>query len=137
MELEMLKTNPRFLKDTMEGDISSKTLNLSFLVKKLKCSPSWENGELDSIILLKSSSKKIVLTALHEGTEIVSFQSNDSITFQLIEGELMVHTDKISVTINKGQFLTLHDKINYSLTTSKETVFLLTISNSILQPAEN
>ena len=89
------------------------------------------------MILLKSPDKQIVLTALHEGTEINSFQSNDSITFQIIEGKLKFQTRKESVTLNKGQLLTLHENIKYSLTTSEETVFLLTIANSTLKQAEN
>lgn len=77
-----------------------------------------------------------MLTALHDGTEIQSFQSNDSITFQIIEGKLMFHTRKESVTLDKGQLLTLHENIKYSLT-SKETVLLLTIASGALQLSKN
>jgi quercetin dioxygenase-like cupin family protein len=78
-----------------------------------------------------------VLTALHENTEVNSFQSNDSITFQIIEGKLKFHARKESITIDKGQLLTLHENIKYSLTAMEETVFLLTITNGTLQKAEN
>ena len=137
MELEMLKTKPLLRRKKMAGKTSLNTFDLPVLVEMLKHSHSWANGELNAMILLKSPARKIVLTALHEGTEIVSFQSNDSITFKIIEGQLMFHTRKKTVTLDKGQLLTLQEKIRYCLIARKETMFLLTIANSILQPAEN
>jgi quercetin dioxygenase-like cupin family protein len=103
----------------------------------MKHSHVWEQGELNAMILLNTPGKQILLTALHEGTEIDSFQSNDSITFHIIEGKLKFHTRKESVTLNKGQLLTLHEKIKYSLKTREETVFLLTIAGSIMHMVED
>ena len=81
--------------------------------------------------LLKSPEKQIVLTALHEGTEINSFQANDSITFQIIEGKLVFYANKESVTLEMGQMMTVQEKVKYSLTTWEDTVFLLTIATSV------
>jgi quercetin dioxygenase-like cupin family protein len=78
-----------------------------------------------------------MLTALHKGTEIDSFQANDSITFQIIEGKLKFHTRRESVILEKGQSLTLHEKIKYSLLTKEETIYLLTISSGTLRPVQN
>jgi quercetin dioxygenase-like cupin family protein len=116
---------------------SLRTFNLPILIRKMKYSDAWAKGELNSMILMKNRKKQIMLTAIQGGTEIVSFQSNDSITFQIIEGKLLFHTRKESVILNKGHFLTLHDNINYSLTTKEETVFLLTIEKSTLHHTEN
>jgi quercetin dioxygenase-like cupin family protein len=135
MEKEMLKTESPYLRDSRSLNTSLRFIDLPFLIGKMKLSHSWATGELNAMILLKSPDKKIVLTTLHEGTEISSFQSNDSVTFQIIEGKLMFHTRKESITLDKGQLLTLHDNIKYSLTTREETVLLLTIANGTLQPA--
>ena len=89
------------------------------------------------MILLNSRDKQLLLTALHEGTEIESFQSNDSITFQIIEGKLSFHTRKESVTLDTGQLLTLREKIRYRLTSREETVFLLTIANGTSRQTTN
>ena len=113
------------------------TFDLPTLIEKMKQSQSWAKGELNAMILLKNPDKQIVLTALHEGTEIQSFQSNDSITFQIIEGKVKLHTPKESVLLDQGQLLTLHENIKYSLTTNEESVLLLTIANNTLQPAGN
>ncbi|HZK95022.1 MAG TPA: hypothetical protein VFC67_12510 [Prolixibacteraceae bacterium] len=124
-------------KDSNTGNPSLLMFNLPALVDKMKHKQSWANGELSAMILLKTPNKQIVLTAMHDGTEIQSFQSDDSITFQIIEGQLMLHTRKESVTLVKGQLLTLHENIKYSLNTSEETVLLLTIASGVLRFSEN
>jgi quercetin dioxygenase-like cupin family protein len=101
----------------------------------MKRENTWTKGGLNAKILMNKPNKQIVLTALHKGTEINSFQSNDSITIQVIEGELKFHTQNESITLEKGQMLTLQENIDYSLTTKAETVLLFTIAKQILQPA--
>jgi quercetin dioxygenase-like cupin family protein len=116
---------------------SLRAFDLPALIERMKQSRKWANGELNAMVLLKSRYRQIVLTALHDETEIISFQSNDSITLHIIEGKLRFQTGKESVTLYKGHFLTLHEKIKYSLTTGKETIFLITIANSALKPLIN
>jgi quercetin dioxygenase-like cupin family protein len=81
---------------------------------------------------MNSPEKQIVLAALHEGTEIKSFQSNDSVSFHIIEGKLKFHTRKESVTLDKGQLLTLQKNIKYRMSTKEETVILLTFANGTM-----
>lgn len=137
MEKETLKPKSPLRKDNKARIASLLTFDLPSLIEDMKHSHTWARGELNAMILSKSPGKQIVLTALHEGTEINSFQSNDSVTVQIIEGKLRFHVRKKSVTLDKGQLLSLHEKTNYRLTTKEETVFLLTIANDTLQPAEN
>ena len=71
------------------------TFNLQTLIENMKHSFSWAKGNLKAMILMKSSEKQIVLTALQAETEINSFQSNDSITFQIIEGKLNKYKQEV------------------------------------------
>jgi quercetin dioxygenase-like cupin family protein len=137
MEKETLKISSLSQGDNKPLYSSLLAYNLPILIEKMMLSPAWLKRELNSMILLESPGKQILLTTLHEGTEINFPQSNDSATFQVVEGKMEFHTRKESVNLNKGQSLTLHEKIKYSLTSMEDTVFLLTISNGILQPAEN
>ena len=107
------------------------------LIGKMKQKHSWIKGDLDTMILMKTPTKQIVLTAMHEGTEIKSFQSNESITFQIIEGKMKFHTLKGSLNLDKDQLLTVCENIKYSLTTNEETVLLLTITSNAVQLSEN
>lgn len=101
--------------------------NLPKLSEKVKLKRTWMNGELFSKILVNRPDKQIVLTTIFKDTEIDSFQSNDSVTFHVIGGKLILHTRKKLIILGEGQFLALHKHINYRLTSAKETVFLLTI----------
>ena len=137
MEIETLKARLPFTKNKRSSDCTLLGFNLPSLIATMKQSYTWANSELNALTLLKSPNKQIILTAMHEGTEIKSFQSDDSITFQIIEGKLRFHIRKDSITLNEGQLMTLDENIKYSLTTQEETVFLLTISNGITRVANN
>ena len=137
MQIEALNTSIPVTKDYRSSDCTLLGFNLPSLIATMKKSFTWANGDLNALILLKSPQKQVILTAMHGGTEIKSFQSNDSITFQIIEGKLKFHIRKDTVTLNEGQLMTLNEKIKYSLTTQEETVFLLTISDSIARTSHN
>jgi len=107
------------------------------LIGKLKHKYSWKNGDLNTIILTKTPTKQIVLAALHEGTKILSFQSNESVTFQIIEGSMSFHTRKGTVNLEKGQILNLSENIDYWLTTNEDAVLLLTITSGTVQFSDN
>ena len=136
MNTETLKSKPLIIRnDDRPFNGSLRTFDLPTLIEKMKRENTWDKGGLNAKILMNKPYKQIVLTVLHKGTEINSFQSNDSITIQVIEGELKFHTQNESITLEKGQMLTLQENIDYSLTTKAETVLLFTIIKQILQPA--
>ena len=137
MEIETLKAKLPFAKNRRSSDCTLLGFNLPSVISTMKQSYTWANGDLNAIILLKSADKQIILTALHEGTEIKSFQSGESVTIQVIEGKLRFHIRKDAVTLGEGQLMTIDEKIKYSLTTEVETVFLLTISNDVKVAVKN
>jgi quercetin dioxygenase-like cupin family protein len=101
--------------------------DLPALILKMKHERIWVNGDLNAMILLNGSGKKILLTILHEGTEISSFQSNDSVSFQILEGTLKLQFRKESYALKQGDLLTINEKIKYSYSSTEETAFLLTL----------
>jgi hypothetical protein len=109
---------------------SSYTFDLPTLIRNMKLSHSWLKGDLSSMILLKSPESQIILTAFNIGMEISSFQSKDSISFQIIEGSLEFHTRHDNLMLYEGESFTFIEKMNYRLTTKEVTVFLLTVENS-------
>jgi hypothetical protein len=137
MDKESLKTGTPLLKDISSLNMSLLTFDLPYLIKMMKHEHISPSEEPNSVILLNCLHKKVVLIVLHAGTGFRSFQSNDSVTFQIIEGTLVYHSHKESFRLEKNQFLTLEEKIDYNLTTNEETVLLLTIANSNLQYTEN
>lgn len=110
---------------------SAKQFDLPSLIERMKDSRSWKNGELKTLTLLNVPGRQIVLTAIHEGTEIDSFQTCDSITLQIVEGRILFRTSKEVKFLDEGQALTLFENIKYSFTARAETVVLLTLANCI------
>jgi quercetin dioxygenase-like cupin family protein len=137
MEIESLKMNVHHSRNYKSSGCTLLGFNLPSLIATMKQSYTWANGELNALILLKSPEKQIILTAMHHGTEIESYQSNGSITFQIIEGHLRFHIRKDTVTLNEGQLMTLDENIKYHLTAQQETVFLMTISNNFTKKPGN
>lgn len=134
---EKLKT--KTVEDTDYGSISSSlfAFDLPSLIETMKNNHTWVKGELNAMILFDNPDKKIILATLHEGTEIKSFQSSDSFSLQIIEGVLNFSSPEESVTLNKGQLLVFRKKMKYSLTTSEETVLLMSITNEKAIRVEN
>jgi hypothetical protein len=137
MEIETLKDGLHSFNAGPSQAYPSGADDLTLLIGKLKQSHSWARGELNNMILLNSPEKQIVLTALHEKTEVESFQESDSISFQIIEGELRFNTRQESLLLKEGQLLTLSEKVKYSFTTDAETVLLLTILNYTAKSIES
>jgi quercetin dioxygenase-like cupin family protein len=103
------------------------------LVENVKQIHTWKGGNLNAIILLKNTDKSVVLTSLHEGTEINSFQSNEAIVLQILEGRIKFYTNSNSATLEKGHLLTLHEKIKYRIKSLEKSVFILTVMNRIYE----
>jgi hypothetical protein len=137
MQIEIVQSNIQYTQSQGSPDHKLSDFDLPLLIAAMKNSNSWGKGELNSMVLLKSPDEQIILTAIHEGTEIESFQSNDSVSFEIIKGQLKFHILKDSITIQKDQLITLREHIKYRLTTQEDTVFLLTVSNGTTMLATN
>ena len=133
MQLGTLE-HDRLFYDNRLIDLSSVKINLLDLIYNMKSSLVTSGKNLKSVILVNKSDIKILITALQDKTKITSFQSDDSITIQLLEGKLRLNTPKETVILNKGHFITITEKVKYQLTPLEETVFVLTIAS---QPKMN
>lgn len=83
------------------------------------------------MILMKNPTRKIVLALMQPGTEVSSFQANDSITFRVLEGKINLRTGKGSLVITRGEIVILHDKVKYVIDTVDESALLITLESRI------
>ncbi len=123
--------------DSGSLDPSLLSFDINSLVATMKLSRTWTEGDLNSMVLYRSPGRQIVLSALHEDTEIILDNEADSVTINIIEGRIQFQTREETVILNKDQLLTLHEKMKYCLTTLETTVFLLTIVNRKTMMLEN
>lgn len=127
MEVQTLISNTLVYDDRLMSR-SLVTIKLSRLVDNLKLNLLESDNNLHSIVLLNRKEKKIVLMAMHEAVEVESFQADDSVTIQLIEGKAQFQARKKLVVLTGGQLLKVSEKIPYSITAMKEAVIMLTIA---------
>jgi hypothetical protein len=137
MEIETTQIKPPGWEDSGPLNPSLLNLDINSLIAGMKQSRTWVEGNLNSIVLFKSPDKQIVISALHEDTEVILKNEVDSVTVYIIEGRMQFQTRDETIILNKDQLITLHDKMKYSLTTLETTVFLLTIENSNSHRLEN
>jgi hypothetical protein len=137
MELETTKIKPTEWDDSGSLNPSLLSFDINSLVAAMKQSKTWTEGNLNSMVLFRSPGKQIVLSALHEDTEVILNNELDSVTITVIEGRIQFQTRDETVILNKDELLTVHDKMKYCLTTLETTAFLLTIESSITPRLEN
>jgi quercetin dioxygenase-like cupin family protein len=109
------------------GSGQTSAFDIPAIIEDLRHGQDWISGEISTKLLLNSPSIKVLLTLLHEGTEVISYQTNESITFQVLEGSLIIHLRNESLVLHEGELLTLDENIKYSFDTIEETAFLLTL----------
>jgi quercetin dioxygenase-like cupin family protein len=103
--------------------------DLEALITNMKNEQAWVEGELKSAVLLRSPAKKIILTVLHKGTEIRSYQSDYSITFQVIEGKLRLKYGDKTFNLGKSEILIINEKIKYKIESLEDSAFLMILAS--------
>ena len=111
-------------------DAALVTIDLPMFKKQIKEESPWKSGKRNAITVFKTNALRIVLIALHEGTEMARHTADGVISVQVLEGQMQFNTDGKSVELSEGQMLALHERIPHSILAAKETVFLLTLSTT-------
>lgn len=112
-------------------DAALVSIDLHIYMSQIKGEISWKDGKRNAITLFKTNGLRIVLIALHEGSEMARHAADGIITLQLLEGQIQLNTDQRSVELGKGQMLALHERIPDSVKAIQETTFLLTLTSAL------
>lgn len=112
-------------------DAALVTFDLPMFIKQIKEEASWKSGKRNAITVFKTKGMRIVLIALHKGTEIARHIADGIISVQVLEGQMQFNTDGKSVELSVGQMLALHEQIPHSILAVKETIFLLTLTTTL------
>ncbi len=112
------------------------TFDLPALLKQIKSEDNWQKTERNAMTLLKTQEMRVVLVALHAGTVIPSHKADGPISVQAIEGQIKFSAVSQTVTLRKGQMLTLQSGLPHSVEAVEESAFLLTVASESAPPAE-
>jgi quercetin dioxygenase-like cupin family protein len=111
-----------------ELDAAMITMDLPRLMIQIKEEQAYKNGDRSAITIFKSTGMRIVLVALHKGTEMKTHTAPGVISVQVLEGEITFSAKEKSVERSAGQMLALHAGIPHSVKANENSIFLLTLS---------
>jgi len=130
MEEKMNESTPQRPHGERTVDAPLVTIDLPKFMEQIKTEPAWLNGPRNAITVFKSERLRLVLIALHAGAEMPTHTADGTISVQVLEGRLRFGTANESVQLEKGQLVTLHERIPHSVLALEESLFLLTLTPS-------
>lgn len=115
-----------------EGDrkIDSPVLliDLPSYIDQIKNEKAWEENDRNAITIFKTDKMRIVLVALHKKAKMETEHPENTLSLQVLKGKINVATTYASTEVDKEMILTLHEKIPYTISALKKSIFLLTLA---------
>jgi len=103
-------------------------IDLNKFIAELKQETTWADSDRNSITVFKSDTTTIVLIGMRENAELKEHTAIGNITVQVLEGEINFFAEQQTLSLLKGQMITLEANIPHSVAAVKESFFLLTLS---------
>lgn len=104
-------------------------INLYEYIDKIKSETTWKESGRNTITLFKSPTLRLLLLGLKSGSELKKHKTDNTISVQVIQGNIRFITGDISTPLGEGQLITLHPKIPHSVEADTDSFFLLTMAN--------
>ncbi len=114
--------NPRVL------DAPMVSIDLNQYMDQIRDEQTWRTGDKNAMTVFKTEGMRIVLIALHSGTEIAKHKAEGVISVQVLEGKIQFVSDEGTAELSQGMMVTLHKGIEHSVKAVEKSVFLLTIA---------
>jgi len=102
-------------------------IDLNKFITELKQETTWADSDRNSITVFKSDIITIVLIGMRENAELKEHTAIGNITVQVLEGEINFVAEQQTLSLAKGQMITLEANIPHSVTALKDSFFLLTL----------
>lgn len=104
------------------------TFDLKLATERLKHEDMWLRENHNSITLMKNNRMRIVMMALRRKAEIKPHEARSIVSIQVLEGKINLITESDTITLKRGNLLTIHANIKHSLLALKESVILQTLT---------
>ncbi|MGK2860304.1 MAG: cupin domain-containing protein, partial [Chitinophagaceae bacterium] len=102
-------------------------MDLNKFIALLKQETTWADSGRNSITVFKSDNMTIVLIGLHANAELKTHIAKGHISVQVLDGEIKFTAEQQTVSMEKGQMISLAENIPHSVLAIKESFFLLTM----------
>ena len=103
------------------------SFDLAEKVRSLKLEKQWKTEGRDAITLVKTSSLRIVLMVLHEGTTMAEHSADGAIIVHVLSGSVDFIIKDNSTHLKASSLLSLAGGIPHSVRAIEESVLLLTV----------
>ncbi|HRP89177.1 MAG TPA: cupin domain-containing protein [Edaphocola sp.] len=103
-------------------------MDLNKFMEQIRSEITWKAGGHNSITILKTEHLRIVLIGLKTQSELKTHTAPGQISVQVLEGKIKFTADSQSVTLTKGQMISLKPRIPHSVLAEEESFFLLTLA---------
>jgi len=102
-------------------------MDLNKFTAQLKQETTWADSDRNSITVFKSDNMTIVLIGMHANAELKTHKAKGHISLQVLNGEIKFTAEQQTVSMEKGQMISLAENIPHSVLAIKESFFLLTM----------
>lgn len=102
-------------------------IDIPRFISQIKDETTWEERNRNAITVFKTQSMRIVLVALHKDARMETQRPENVFSLQVLKGKVIVKTDFTTTEVDKEMMVALHDKISYTITALKKSIFLLTV----------
>ncbi len=102
-------------------------IDLNKFIAELKQETTWAESDRNSITVFKSDTSTIVLIGMHKNAELKEHKAIGNISVQVLDGEINFVAEGQTLSLAKGQMITLQANIPHSVTALEECFFLLTL----------
>lgn len=102
-------------------------MDLNKFIAQLKQETTWADSDRNSITVFKSDNMTIVLMGMHANSELKTHMAKGHINVQVLEGEIQFTAQQQTVSMEKGQMVSLQENIPHGVLAIKESFFLLTM----------
>ena len=109
-------------------DAQSLVIDLPTYIRQIRDENAWEKNDRNSITVFKNADMTMVLGALRVNAEMIPHTAEATMTIQVLEGGLEVHTDGMNARLWQGNVIAIHRGCTYNVLAIEETLYLLTIT---------
>ncbi len=104
--------------------------DLPAYVKQITEEDAWFKNDRNAITLFKGDNVTVVLVALRQAAEMKPPSPSAGVAIlQLLSGELMAEIESQTFTVTRQQLVSFHEQLQYNITATEESIFLLTVYN--------